>query len=121
MHDLNKVTRLKAKQKLVASMMACHYKRKGCFKYSHRDKILSNDLFKRFLVRNMCLSSKILLKWHVFLTKKSPKKVITLNLISRIILKTPLSLEAYLGGLCVLADEVRVSQSFWRCYCARYM
>jgi len=27
-----------------------HYKRKGCFKYSPRDKILSNDLFRRFSV-----------------------------------------------------------------------
>jgi len=32
-----------------------YYKRKGCFKYSPRDNILSNDLFRRFLVRNTCL------------------------------------------------------------------
>jgi len=61
-----------------------HYKRKGCFKYSPRDKILNNDLFKRFLVRNMCLSSKFLLKRHVFLIenllKRSLLKILSLGL-----------------------------------------
>jgi len=29
-------------------LLNSHYKRKGCFKYSPRDKILSNDLFGDF-------------------------------------------------------------------------
>jgi len=51
-----------------------HYKRKGCFKYSPKDKILSNDLFRRFSVRNTCLFSKILLERHIFLTNNLLKR-----------------------------------------------
>jgi len=62
------------------------------FKYSHRDKILSNDLYGDFqekFTRSTCGFSKILLKNCI--------KVITYNLIStrtilKSSLKTPLSL-----------------------------
>jgi len=61
-----------------------HYKEKGCFKYSPRDKIWSNELFRRFSIRNTCLFSKILLERHEFLTKNllngSLPKILSLGL-----------------------------------------
>jgi len=73
-----------------------HYKRKGCFKYSPRDKILSNELFRKFVVRNTCLFSKenvscsiILLKRHVVLTENLLKRSLLKILYLRLYLKHP--------------------------------